>query len=254
MIKKILIAVFLLTLVSNTVFANKALYTTHHAYISNEGTNKYKSIRLTPEIYNNANSDLSDLRIKNNGEDVPYFIWGGSQSDFEVNTENHSMSLINSYTKDDEFYFFWSGSSGSIMVTPITVWQDKKTLFVAGLEKVNFDRMDQWHKNIAMAFSPERTLYYYLDVPYEIIDYNEEQYLRQIWKTSLDSATREIISRVEGAQLADDETREKILEICKKNAVPHEPIYDDAMIITLKTWEDAIAGITPDEWELIGKP
>ena len=89
----------------DVALAADAGYKSHYASISNEGANKYKAIRITPEIYNNASVDLSNLRITANDEDIPYFIWGGSQTDFEVNTDNYSMTLINSYTKDDEFYF-----------------------------------------------------------------------------------------------------------------------------------------------------
>ena len=39
------------------------------------GTQSYKAIRLTPEIYNQSNRSLSDLLIKDqNGNPVPYFL------------------------------------------------------------------------------------------------------------------------------------------------------------------------------------
>lgn len=53
---------------SSTAFASTGT-------IKNSGVNKYKSVMLTPEIYNNANPDLSDILIKApNGDSVPYFI------------------------------------------------------------------------------------------------------------------------------------------------------------------------------------
>ena len=46
------------------------------AKIEIDGENQYKALRLTPQIYNAANSDLSDLLLKNSkGETVPYFIY-----------------------------------------------------------------------------------------------------------------------------------------------------------------------------------
>jgi hypothetical protein len=84
------------------------LFTTafvNNATIENSGTNRYKAVRLTPEIYNNANSDLSDLRIiDSNVEFVPYFIHSRHQEE-QRETVRYSMSLINSYLRDDNFYF-----------------------------------------------------------------------------------------------------------------------------------------------------
>lgn len=99
MLKKIISFSALAVLTFNiSVFA-------HTATIENSGDSKYKSIRLTPEIYNNANSDLSDILVKNSlGEIVPYFINTGYQVTYNGDY-NYPMSLINSYTKDDAFYF-----------------------------------------------------------------------------------------------------------------------------------------------------
>ena len=45
----------------------------HTATIENSGEHKYKAVRLTPEIYSNANSNLSDILIKDeSGENVPF--------------------------------------------------------------------------------------------------------------------------------------------------------------------------------------
>ncbi|MDR0424087.1 MAG: hypothetical protein LBH39_01275 [Clostridiales Family XIII bacterium] len=55
--------------------ANAAISFAHTAAIEAGGENRYKAVRLTPQIYNASNSDLSDLSIKDgNGENVPYFI------------------------------------------------------------------------------------------------------------------------------------------------------------------------------------
>ncbi len=97
--KRIISIVFLLLFLSTTTaFA-------HSATVQINGGNNYKAIRLTPEIYNNANSDLSDILIKDSlGETVPYFINTGYQKVYE-SRETYPMELINAYIKDDSFYF-----------------------------------------------------------------------------------------------------------------------------------------------------
>ena len=85
---------------------------THTAIIENGGENKYKAVRLTPEIYNAANSSLSDILITDeHGENVPYFINGGNMTDYENDRQTYPMTLINSYTKDDNFYFDYKVSN-----------------------------------------------------------------------------------------------------------------------------------------------
>jgi len=62
------LAAALFLLLSITAFANTATF-------ENGGDNRFKSIRLTPEIYNHSNMNLSDLRIRDElGEYVPFFI------------------------------------------------------------------------------------------------------------------------------------------------------------------------------------
>ncbi len=97
--KRIFSVLFLLICFgTTTVFANTAT-------IQVTGENRYKAVRLTPEIYNNANSDLSDILVKNsNGETIPYFINSGFLM-MNENLETFKMELINSYIKDENFYF-----------------------------------------------------------------------------------------------------------------------------------------------------
>jgi hypothetical protein len=77
----------------------------HDASIEAGGGNRYKALRLTPQVYNAANSDLSDLLIKDSsGEDVPYFINAGFQEIF-ADREAYPMELIDSYVEDDSFCF-----------------------------------------------------------------------------------------------------------------------------------------------------
>lgn len=76
----------------------------HTAPIATEGTG-YTAVRLTPGVYNNANGDLSDLLIQDEkGAAVPYFIRTGSQTTYTESSQ-YPLELINSYVKDDAFYF-----------------------------------------------------------------------------------------------------------------------------------------------------
>ena len=97
-IARVILILILLGLPSNAALANTAK-------IEIDGENQYKAIRLTPQIYNESNSDLSDLLIKNSsGENVPYFINVGIKY-MTTSKERYSMELINSYLKEDSFYF-----------------------------------------------------------------------------------------------------------------------------------------------------
>ena len=96
--KKMISIMFLLFCCSTQVYANTA-------EIQMSGNDNYKAVRLTPEIYNNANSNLSDILIlDSNGQAVPYFVYSGQQSEYETR-ETTPMKLINAYTKNDKFYF-----------------------------------------------------------------------------------------------------------------------------------------------------
>ena len=86
-------------------FANSSLAFAHTATIMISGENQYKAIRLTPQIYNTADSALADLLIKDShAETVPYFINTGSISTYSTRQTNQ-MTLINAYLKNDNFYF-----------------------------------------------------------------------------------------------------------------------------------------------------
>jgi len=87
------------------LFFSVAALFPHDAEIDIEGGNTYKAVRLTPPVYNDAHSKLSDLLIKNeNDENVPYFI-NSSLQKIDTIKETYPMMLINSYTKDDNFFF-----------------------------------------------------------------------------------------------------------------------------------------------------
>jgi hypothetical protein len=121
------VIVLLLFFSTSTVLA-------HVATIQIKGENKYKAIRLTPEIYNNANSDLSDLLIKSSsGEAVPYFINTGFQKLYEEK-ETYPMSLIHSYTKDNSFYFDYK-------LATETEWDTLATSIEVSTNNTNFAKI-----------------------------------------------------------------------------------------------------------------
>jgi len=77
----------------------------HNAGIEIEGENVYKTVRLTPPVYNSAHRNLSDILIKDSGgENVPFFINSSLRETNEI-VETYPMTLINSYIKDDHFFF-----------------------------------------------------------------------------------------------------------------------------------------------------
>jgi hypothetical protein len=77
----------------------------HNADIEIEGENVYKTVRLMPLVYNAAHRSLSDLLIRDNsGENVPFFINSSLRETDEI-VETYPMTLINSYIKDENFFF-----------------------------------------------------------------------------------------------------------------------------------------------------
>lgn len=77
----------------------------HTATIVPDDRDSYKAVRLTPEIYNKANADLSDLLVQDKeGVNVPYFIHSCIKKETE-SRETYAMELINAYEKDSSYYF-----------------------------------------------------------------------------------------------------------------------------------------------------
>lgn len=103
MIKRIITSiVILLTLSCIGVYAVDFSYS---ATIENNGDNKYKAVRLTPEIYNNIQENMADLELYSKDNDpIPYFINSSEESDIELNS-TYEMKEINSFVKDDYFYY-----------------------------------------------------------------------------------------------------------------------------------------------------
>jgi hypothetical protein len=130
MLKKIISNMFLSTLFCASAFA-------HTATIENDGENRYKAVRLSPEIYNNANSSLSDILIRDeNGGNLPYFINSVNQTRHETDRQIYPMSLINSFTMNDNFYFDYKVNKipdRDIVATSIEV-TTKNTGFAKNIE------------------------------------------------------------------------------------------------------------------------
>jgi hypothetical protein len=95
--KSLLILLFLFAPLAPSLFS-------HDADIKIEGENHYKSVRLIPQIYNAAHSNLSDLLIKNGDENIPYFI-NSSIGKINETRETYLLRLINAYKEDDNFFF-----------------------------------------------------------------------------------------------------------------------------------------------------
>jgi len=95
--KSLLVLLFLFVLLAPPLFS-------HDVDIKIEGGNRYKSVRLIPRVYNEANRNLSDLLIKNGDENIPYLI-NSSTGKTNETRETYLLRQINSYIKDDNFFF-----------------------------------------------------------------------------------------------------------------------------------------------------
>lgn len=96
-IKSFLFTVLCVLSLSQTALASEA-------FVPNSGDNSYKSVRITPEIAQNSNGNLSDILVKNDADvTIPYFI-NSSSHQSNIITKDYPMMLLNSYTKYDAFY------------------------------------------------------------------------------------------------------------------------------------------------------
>ena len=104
--KLISISILLIVLLLGGYFSDVTAWAEEYcATIEITGGHRYKALRLEPYIYNLANTDLSDLRIKDShGENVPFFIYN-SEKTTSTEREEFALKLIDSYIKDDYFYF-----------------------------------------------------------------------------------------------------------------------------------------------------
>ena len=226
----IILIILLLEFISITAYA-------HTALIEIDGENRYKAIRLTPQIYNAANSNLSDLLIKDsNGENVPYFINAGSKNT-TTSKESYSMELINSYLKDDCFYFDYKLSitrdSDTISTSiEFTTWNTNfaKEVDIYGsydninwffVQKDTIYSIDDKHKLTIDFINPQKFTHYRLKLANNLeqisfdtvkliysIETSEETYFIEILKprfsvTSGDKITNIVIEGLKNLRLCD---------------------------------------------------
>jgi len=129
-LKKI-ISIFLLLIISACAETPKVV-SPHTAVLIISGENQYKAVRLTPIIYEKANSNLSDILIKNSeGENVPFFINSKLKSMASIRNTN-KLTLVNSYVNEDDFYFDYKVAvkQNEDMITTSMEFATKETNFI----------------------------------------------------------------------------------------------------------------------------
>jgi len=76
-----------------------------------DGGSGYKSVKLSPEIYANARTDLADILILDGaGSPIPYFILNLTSTDERSETV-YPMALADSFIKDSDRYYDYSVTS-----------------------------------------------------------------------------------------------------------------------------------------------
>jgi len=97
--------------VALTVFSAAAAMADTAAIIMS-GEQEYKAVRLTPEIYNRANRDLSDILVLDGeGTPVPYFMNSYEMAwDTRTGSPYHLVSM-DSFVKDGDTYYDFSAET-----------------------------------------------------------------------------------------------------------------------------------------------
>ena len=147
MLKKLIVSTCIFaTLFTTVVYAVDYSYKTS---IDNEGSHKYKAVRLTPEICNKVRKDMADLVIYDkDNEPVPYFINSFVESDNE-SKKTYDMKLINSYVKDEYLYYDYTlkkQQDGDVLATSMEVQTGeegfaKKVEIFGGYDNVNWEKV-----------------------------------------------------------------------------------------------------------------
>lgn len=74
------------------------------AVIDDSGSNRYKTVRLTPAIYAAADPALGDLRLYDaDGDQLPYFIRSGGSTG-QTSSHSYPLTQTDSFLKEDAFY------------------------------------------------------------------------------------------------------------------------------------------------------
>ncbi len=148
MIKRIISAAISILFSSMYIYAVDVDFT-YSAEIVNHGENRYKAVRLTPEIYNNISQNMADLMLyDSNNEPVPYFINNFTESK-ESTHRSYEMKLVNSFVKDDWFYYDYAlmePVTEDVVATSIELSSNstgfaKKLELLGGYDNLNWEKV-----------------------------------------------------------------------------------------------------------------
>lgn len=144
MTKKTFISIVLFILLINTYVY--ALDYSFNARIIDSGNQKYKAIKLTPQIYNNTVENLADLEIfDEKKQPVPYFINSFYESQISENNI-YEMELINSFVNDEDYYFDYAVKrldTKDLFATSIEVEPDRN-VFAVRLDVYGSNNNENW--------------------------------------------------------------------------------------------------------------
>lgn len=174
MIRRLIASIIIFTaFLSINVYADEYSGSTD---IKNTGSHKYKAVRLTPEIYNNIRPDMADLGIYDSQNTaVPYLINSFNESDTETK-KSYNMKLVNSFVKDDYFYYDYalvSAVQEDVTSTSIEVLSNntnfaKKVELYGGYDNVNWEKVQDdviynvdGNKKLEIAFSNVKKYTFY---------------------------------------------------------------------------------------------
>jgi len=196
----------------------------HDADINIEGENRYKSVRLIPQVYNEAHRNLSDLLIKNGDENIPYFI-NSSLGKTNETRETYLMRQINSYIKDDNFYFDFElafARDSDIIATsmefstrnagfakPVDVfgsydnihWEFVQSDMLYAVEsksklEINFNRPQKYtHYRLKLANNLEQISFYNVELVYSL-RISEETFFIESFRPEFTVETKDKTSRI----------------------------------------------------------
>jgi hypothetical protein len=252
--KRFFVVLFLFATLAPPLFS-------HDADIKIEGENRYKSVRLSPQIYNAANRGLSDLLIKNGDENIPYFI-NSSEGKTNETRETYLMRLINSYIKDDNFFFdyklaftndsdviatsieFSTSNTGFAKSTDVYGSYDNKhweyvqsdMLYVVDSKSkltINFYRPQKYtHYRLKFANNLEQISFYAVNLVYSLQISEEtffiESFMPKFSVETKDKTTKVLIEGVKNLRLCDlqIETDAMFIRKVKVNSGNEKELYN----------------------------
>lgn len=175
MIKRVISIVILFVFSSMYIYAVDVDFT-YSAEIVDQGENRYKAVRLIPEIYNNISENMADLILyDNNNEPVPYFINNFTESKDSAH-KSYEMKLVNSFVKDDWFYYDYAlkeAETEDVMATSIELSSNstgfaKKLELLGGYDNLNWEKVQDdtiydvdSNKKMVISFNDRKKYTYY---------------------------------------------------------------------------------------------